>query len=148
MRDFISHRRILNYIFFSFIADYKEVFSGISNIEEVAFNALSFIWNPTEEAKVNTEHCQARTHRYFYVLWLCKASSPKEEGTQPLKDLKKREERQKREVEREGVAGEGRNPRNVFSPRAPVTTVGDNCIGLFVWLKGAEVGPLNLVQVE
>ncbi|CAK6971473.1 grainyhead-like protein 3 homolog [Scomber scombrus] len=34
------------------IADYKEVFSGISNIEEVAFNALSFIWNPNEEAKV------------------------------------------------------------------------------------------------
>ncbi|KAI3367646.1 hypothetical protein L3Q82_026484 [Scortum barcoo] len=34
------------------IADYKEVFSGISNIEEVAFNALSFVWNPTEEAKV------------------------------------------------------------------------------------------------
>ncbi|XP_068195184.1 grainyhead-like protein 3 homolog [Antennarius striatus] len=34
------------------IADYKEVFSGISNIEEVAFNALSFVWNPKEEAKV------------------------------------------------------------------------------------------------
>ncbi|XP_038563307.1 grainyhead-like protein 3 homolog [Micropterus salmoides] len=34
------------------IADYKEVFSGISNVEEVAFNALSFVWNPNEEAKV------------------------------------------------------------------------------------------------
>ncbi|KAF7201664.1 grainyhead like transcription factor 3 [Nothobranchius furzeri] len=34
------------------IADYKEVFSGISNVEEVAFNALSFVWNPLEEAKV------------------------------------------------------------------------------------------------
>ncbi|TKS86711.1 Grainyhead-like protein 3 -like protein [Collichthys lucidus] len=34
------------------IADYKEVSSGISNIEEVAFNALSFVWNPNEEAKV------------------------------------------------------------------------------------------------
>ncbi|KAM8834333.1 grainyhead-like protein 3 homolog [Synchiropus picturatus] len=34
------------------IADYKEVFNGISNIEEVAFNALSFVWNPSEEAKV------------------------------------------------------------------------------------------------
>lgn len=44
-------------MFFFFIADYKEVFSGISNIEEVAFNALSFVWNPNEEAKVNT-----RTH--------------------------------------------------------------------------------------
>ncbi|XP_008306932.1 grainyhead-like protein 3 homolog isoform X2 [Cynoglossus semilaevis] len=34
------------------IADYKEVFSGISDIEEVAFNAFSFVWNPNEEAKV------------------------------------------------------------------------------------------------
>ncbi|XP_038134089.1 grainyhead-like protein 3 homolog [Cyprinodon tularosa] len=34
------------------IADYKEVFSGISNVEEVAFNAFSFIWNPSEEAKI------------------------------------------------------------------------------------------------
>ncbi|KAM9355356.1 grainyhead-like protein 3 homolog [Pholidichthys leucotaenia] len=34
------------------IADYKEVFTGISNVEEVAFNALSFVWNPSEEAKV------------------------------------------------------------------------------------------------
>ncbi|XP_028252188.1 grainyhead-like protein 3 homolog isoform X2 [Parambassis ranga] len=34
------------------IADYKEVFNGISNIEEVAFNAISFVWNPNEEAKV------------------------------------------------------------------------------------------------
>lgn len=35
-----------------FLADYKEVFNGISHIEEVAFNALSFVWNPSEEAKV------------------------------------------------------------------------------------------------
>lgn len=41
------------HLLFSFPADYKEVYSGISNIEEVAFNALSFFWNPTEEAKVN-----------------------------------------------------------------------------------------------
>ncbi|XP_010770972.1 grainyhead-like protein 3 homolog [Notothenia coriiceps] len=34
------------------IADYKEVFDGVSNIEEVAFNAISFVWNPNEEAKV------------------------------------------------------------------------------------------------
>lgn len=38
---------------FSLVADYKEVYSGISNIEEVAFNAISFIWNPAEEAKVS-----------------------------------------------------------------------------------------------
>uniref|UniRef100_A0A3P9B7R2 Grainyhead-like protein 3 homolog n=1 Tax=Maylandia zebra TaxID=106582 RepID=A0A3P9B7R2_9CICH len=34
------------------IADYKEAFSNVSNVEEVAFNALSFVWNPSEEAKV------------------------------------------------------------------------------------------------
>lgn len=34
------------------IADYKEVYSNISCIEEVAFNALSFVWNPSDEAKV------------------------------------------------------------------------------------------------
>ncbi|KAJ8289473.1 hypothetical protein GJAV_G00001690 [Gymnothorax javanicus] len=34
------------------IADYKEVLNGIGNVEEVAFNALSFIWNTNEEAKV------------------------------------------------------------------------------------------------
>ncbi|MED6260153.1 hypothetical protein ATANTOWER_004597 [Ataeniobius toweri] len=34
------------------IADYKEVFSGISNVEEDAFNAFSFVWNPNEEAKI------------------------------------------------------------------------------------------------
>ncbi|KAM4540795.1 grainyhead-like protein 3 homolog [Fundulus diaphanus] len=34
------------------IADYKEVFSGITNVEEVAFNAFSFVWNPSEEAKI------------------------------------------------------------------------------------------------
>lgn len=45
---------------FPFLADYKEVFSGISNIEEVAFNALSFIWNPNEEAKV-------KTHSFIHI---------------------------------------------------------------------------------
>ncbi|XP_034762104.2 grainyhead-like protein 3 homolog isoform X1 [Acipenser ruthenus] len=34
------------------IADYKEAFSTVSNIEEVAFNALSFIWKTNDEAKV------------------------------------------------------------------------------------------------
>lgn len=40
------------YLSIYLLADYKEVFSGISHMEEVAFNALSFIWNPNEEAKV------------------------------------------------------------------------------------------------
>ncbi|XP_012692134.1 grainyhead-like protein 3 homolog [Clupea harengus] len=34
------------------IADYKETLTGISNVDEVAFNALSFVWNTNEEAKV------------------------------------------------------------------------------------------------
>ncbi len=46
-------------------ADYKEVFSGVGNVEEVAFNALSFIWNTNEEAKV-----QAQTHRSTCHLFL------------------------------------------------------------------------------
>ncbi len=36
-------------------ADYKEVLSGVGNVEEVAFNALSFIWNTNEEAKVQAQ---------------------------------------------------------------------------------------------
>lgn len=47
----------------SFTADYKEVFSGISDIEEVAFNAFSFVWNPNEEAKVNTHHIQINAYK-------------------------------------------------------------------------------------
>lgn len=34
------------------IADYKESFSTISNVEEIAYNAVSFTWDVTEEAKV------------------------------------------------------------------------------------------------
>ncbi len=55
-RFYFMQKRRLKMFFYSFLADYKEVFSGISNIEEVAFNALSFIWNPTEEAKVNRHY--------------------------------------------------------------------------------------------
>ena len=56
---YLRRKRILKMFSFSFIADYKEVFDGVSNVEEVAFNAISFVWNPNEEAKVNTH-----THRY------------------------------------------------------------------------------------
>ncbi|XP_005988842.1 grainyhead-like protein 3 homolog [Latimeria chalumnae] len=34
------------------IADYKESFNTVSNIEEVAYNALSFTWDPNNEVKV------------------------------------------------------------------------------------------------
>lgn len=33
-------------------ADYKESFNTIGNIEEIAFNAVSFTWDVNEEAKV------------------------------------------------------------------------------------------------
>ncbi|XP_072251028.1 grainyhead-like protein 2 homolog isoform X2 [Leuresthes tenuis] len=34
------------------IADYKESFSTIGNVEEIAYNAVSFTWDVSEEAKV------------------------------------------------------------------------------------------------
>lgn len=33
-------------------ADYKESFNTIGNIEEIAYNAVSFTWDVNEEAKV------------------------------------------------------------------------------------------------
>lgn len=35
-----------------FPADYKESFNTIGNIEEIAYNAISFTWDVNEEAKV------------------------------------------------------------------------------------------------
>lgn len=37
-------------------ADYKESFNTIGNIEEIAFNAVSFTWDVNEEAKVRKIH--------------------------------------------------------------------------------------------
>lgn len=34
-------------------ADCKENFNTVQHIEEVAYNALSFVWNVSEEAKVS-----------------------------------------------------------------------------------------------
>lgn len=39
-------------ISFFLTADYKESFNTISNIEEIAYNAISFTWDINEEAKV------------------------------------------------------------------------------------------------
>ena len=36
-------------------ADYKESFNTISNIEEIAYNAISFTWDINDEAKVGGE---------------------------------------------------------------------------------------------
>ncbi|NXX57886.1 GRHL2 protein, partial [Scopus umbretta] len=45
-RQHTAKQRVLD------IADYKESFNTIGNIEEIAFNAVSFTWDVNEEAKV------------------------------------------------------------------------------------------------
>ena len=42
----------------SFLADYKESFNTIGNVEEIAYNAVSFTWDLTEEAKVKGNQCK------------------------------------------------------------------------------------------
>lgn len=44
-RSFLVHLSV-------FTADYKESFNTIGNIEEIAYNAISFTWDVNEEAKV------------------------------------------------------------------------------------------------
>jgi hypothetical protein len=48
--------KVKPYLCFSYslfhIADYKESFNTISNIEEIAYNAISFSWDINDEAKV------------------------------------------------------------------------------------------------
>uniref|UniRef100_A0A8C1PFB6 Grainyhead-like transcription factor 2a n=2 Tax=Cyprinus carpio TaxID=7962 RepID=A0A8C1PFB6_CYPCA len=46
-RQHTAKQRVLD------IADYKESFSTIGNIEEIAYNAVSFTWDVNEEAKVS-----------------------------------------------------------------------------------------------
>ncbi|XP_061764579.1 grainyhead-like transcription factor 2b isoform X2 [Nerophis ophidion] len=45
-RQHTAKQRVLD------IADYKESFNTISNIEEIAYNAISFTWDVNEEAKI------------------------------------------------------------------------------------------------
>ncbi|XP_030356191.1 grainyhead-like protein 2 homolog isoform X1 [Strigops habroptila] len=45
-RQHTAKQRVLD------IADYKESFNTIGNIEEIAFNAVSFTWDVNEEAKI------------------------------------------------------------------------------------------------
>ncbi|XP_029022639.1 grainyhead-like transcription factor 2b isoform X2 [Betta splendens] len=45
-RQHTAKQRVLD------IADYKESFNTIANIEEIAYNAISFTWDVNEEAKV------------------------------------------------------------------------------------------------
>ncbi|CAB1321388.1 unnamed protein product [Coregonus sp. 'balchen'] len=46
-RQHTTKQRVLD------IADYKESFNTIGNIEEIAYNAVSFTWDVNEEAKTN-----------------------------------------------------------------------------------------------
>lgn len=48
-----NHRFL--FLFITHIADYKESFNTISNIEEIAYNAISFTWDINDEAKVGNE---------------------------------------------------------------------------------------------
>lgn len=48
-------------------ADYKERFSTIGNVEDIAYNAVSFTWDVREKAKVITNEVtiilsKTRTH--------------------------------------------------------------------------------------
>ncbi|KAG2468056.1 GRHL1 protein, partial [Polypterus senegalus] len=48
----ISKVRYIICLLFTFTADYKESFNTISNIEEIAYNAISFTWDINDEAKI------------------------------------------------------------------------------------------------
>lgn len=51
-RLYFSHLHIVSLISNLNAADYKESFSTIGNVEEIAYNAVSFTWDISEEAKV------------------------------------------------------------------------------------------------
>lgn len=44
-------KRVHNFPF-CLVADYKESFNTIGNIEEISYNAISFTWDTNDEAKV------------------------------------------------------------------------------------------------
>lgn len=46
-------------------ADYKESFNTIGNIEEIAYNAVSFTWDVNEEAKVQDVQNHQASSTYF-----------------------------------------------------------------------------------
>ncbi|OWK55947.1 Grainyhead-like protein 2 [Lonchura striata] len=56
-RQHTAKQRVLD------IADYKESFNTIGNIEEIAFNAVSFTWDVNEEAKIDTYSYNNRSNK-------------------------------------------------------------------------------------
>lgn len=52
---------------FVFPADYKESFNTIGNIEEIAYNAISFTWDVNEEAKVQNRNDPLLLFLFFFL---------------------------------------------------------------------------------
>lgn len=80
-------------------------------------------------------------NKTFYITWLCKAGSLNREGAEQVEDLEEKKGKVEKgggEREKEWLRREGRNPRNVFGPEAPVTTAGESHGGLFELLCGPE----------
>lgn len=50
-------------------ADYKESFCTIGNVEEIAYNAVSFTWDVSEEAKVKKRKKQKKAQTSGTVLF-------------------------------------------------------------------------------
>ncbi|XP_032817474.1 grainyhead-like protein 2 homolog isoform X2 [Petromyzon marinus] len=51
-RQHTAKQRVIDIASIGTQADYKESFNTISNIEEIAYNAISFTWDVNEEAKI------------------------------------------------------------------------------------------------
>lgn len=131
------------------------MFTGISNIEEVAFNALSFVWNPTEEAKVSTSSSSPKDTCGCFVIFFISRLSPcrfSQERRRNKWKVLKRKDRKGRggRWRREGAAGEGGGgiPEMCLAPRLLSPWQERSLRGLLVWLRGVEVGPPNLLQVQ
>lgn len=55
---------------FCLLADYKESFNTIGNIEEISYNAISFTWDTNDEAKVRQSPSklqQASTNVHVFI---------------------------------------------------------------------------------
>jgi hypothetical protein len=56
------------FFFFNVTADYKESFNTIGNIEEIAYNAVSFTWDVNEEAKVSENIAVAHWSYFLNIM--------------------------------------------------------------------------------
>uniref|UniRef100_A0A3Q2T0R1 Grainyhead-like transcription factor 2b n=1 Tax=Fundulus heteroclitus TaxID=8078 RepID=A0A3Q2T0R1_FUNHE len=77
-RQHTAKQRVLD------IADYKESFNTIGNIEEIAYNAISFTWDVNEEAKVRRTNVTVFFPPSFFVLRAgikCHSNFPRNQST-------------------------------------------------------------------